>query len=125
MSDIQRDRLKNFRRLVADRGLTPQSLSDRLGSRYSYWRDLLAGEKSFGEKAARRIEEGLEIPRGWLDQYMSKFNLPEEVALQENMSPLEAFAHEVIMGAYRPSELPEKAALALKRQANWKAKGEA
>lgn len=67
MSDVQRDRLNNLRRLVAERGLTPQSLSDRLGSRYSYWRDMLAGEKSFGEKAARRIEEGLNLPRGWLD----------------------------------------------------------
>lgn len=74
MSDVQRDRLFNFRRIATARGLTPQSLSDRLGSRYSYWRDLLAGQKSFGEKMARRIEEGLDLPLGWLDQYMSKFD---------------------------------------------------
>lgn len=73
MSDERLIRLENLRRLVAERGLTPQSLSDRLGSRYSYWRDLLAGQKSFGEKAARRIEEGLDLPRGWLDQDMTEF----------------------------------------------------
>jgi hypothetical protein len=36
---------------------------------YPYWRDLLESPaKSFGEKAARGIEERLELGRGWLDR---------------------------------------------------------
>ena len=45
-----------------------RELTAKLGSRYSFWNDLLKGNKSFGEKLARRIEEGLELPRGWLDE---------------------------------------------------------
>jgi hypothetical protein len=43
-------------------------LSDRVGGRYTYWRDLLSGNKSFGEKIARKAEEKLGLPRGWLDK---------------------------------------------------------
>jgi phage repressor protein C with HTH and peptisase S24 domain len=43
-------------------------LAQRLGSSYSYWRDMLAGIRSFGEKAARRIEQGLGLPNRWLDE---------------------------------------------------------
>lgn len=68
MSDERLIRLRNFQRLCKARGLTPAHLSIELGSTYPYWRDLLAGQKSFGEKAARRIEEGLKLPRGWLDK---------------------------------------------------------
>ena len=36
--------------------------------RYSFWKDLVDGNKSFGEKLARRVEEAAaSIPRGWLD----------------------------------------------------------
>ncbi len=38
-------------------------------ARDTYWRDLLKGNKSFGEKMARKIESALEppLPRGYLD----------------------------------------------------------
>lgn len=49
--------------------LAATDLAELLGSRVSLWSDLLAGRKpSFGEKLARRIEEGLGLPRGYLDQ---------------------------------------------------------
>ena len=48
-------------------GLGAAELARKVGSTYQYWRDLLAGRKSFGEKAARRIEEKLGFPRGSLD----------------------------------------------------------
>lgn len=49
--------------------LAATDLAELLGSRVSLWADLLAGRKpSFGEKLARRIEEGLGLPRGYLDQ---------------------------------------------------------
>jgi len=50
--------------------LTPKDLARRAGyGRYTYWRDLMENDKkSFGEKAARRLEEALELsPRGCLD----------------------------------------------------------
>ncbi len=64
MSDEALIRLANLRSLKQ----TPVQLSERVGNRYTYWRDLLAGKKSFGEKIARKIEEKLELPRGWLDE---------------------------------------------------------
>lgn len=57
-------RLTNLKRLK----LTPTDLVQRVGSRSSFWSDLLAGRKSFGEKLARKIEDKLELPPGWLDE---------------------------------------------------------
>lgn len=56
-------RLDNLKALK----LTASDLSEKVGGRYTYWRDLLAGKKSFGEKIARKIEEKLELRRGQLD----------------------------------------------------------
>lgn len=65
---IRRDNLK---RLCHARKWTPKDLHSRLGGTYPYWRDILEdNRKPFGEKAARRIEAGLELPRGWLDQLL-------------------------------------------------------
>lgn len=57
-------RLTNLKAL----GHGPTDLVRLVGNSYPYWRDLLAGQKSFGEKAARNIEEKLGLPRGCLDQ---------------------------------------------------------
>lgn len=64
VSDDALIRLTNLRALK----LTPQELSSRVGSRYTYWRDLLSGKKSFGEKVARKIEAALGLPRYGLDE---------------------------------------------------------
>lgn len=63
MSDDALIRLENLKAL----NLGPGELSASVGSSYQYWRDLLAGHKSFGEKAARKIEEKLGLARGSLD----------------------------------------------------------
>jgi phage repressor protein C with HTH and peptisase S24 domain len=63
MSDDALIRLENLRAL----NIGPTELSAAVGSSYQYWRDLLAGKKSFGEKAARKIEDGLGLTRGSLD----------------------------------------------------------
>lgn len=60
-------RLENLKIVMRDRQLEIADLMRDVGGRYSYWRDLIAGDKSFGEKAARKIEEKLKLPRGWLD----------------------------------------------------------
>ncbi len=56
-------RLTNLKAL----GHAPNDLVRLVGNSYPYWRDLLAGQKSFGEKAARNIEEKLGLARGCLD----------------------------------------------------------
>lgn len=64
VSDDALIRLENLRAL----GFAPAELARRAGKNsYQYWRDLLAGKKSFGEKAARDIEERLGLTRGVLD----------------------------------------------------------
>lgn len=65
MSEDASIRRENLNRLK----LGPGELSERVGGRYTYWRDLLTDpNKSFGEKAARKIEDKLGLPRGSLDQ---------------------------------------------------------
>ena len=63
MSDDALIRLANLKTL----GYGPTDLVSKVGNSYQYWRDLLAGKKSFGEKAARNIEAKLALPRGCLD----------------------------------------------------------
>lgn len=63
MSEDALIRLENLRRLK----IAPAELSSRVGGRNTYWHDLLAGNKSFGEKAARKIEAALDLPRLSLD----------------------------------------------------------
>ncbi len=63
MSDDALIRLDNLKALK----LTPAELSAKVGGRNSYWNDMLAGKKSFGEKIARKIEDKLSLQRGSLD----------------------------------------------------------
>lgn len=63
MSDDALIRVENLRKT----GKTAAELASTVGSSYQYWRDLLDGKKSFGEKIARKIEAKLGLPRGWLD----------------------------------------------------------
>jgi len=64
MSEDALIRLENLKRM----NKTPKELEMAVGGRYTYWHDMLAGTKSFGEKAARKIEEKLGLYRGQLDQ---------------------------------------------------------
>lgn len=64
MSEDASIRRENLNRLK----IGAKELSEKVGGRYTYWRDLLTdSKKSFGEKAARKIEEKLGLPRGSLD----------------------------------------------------------
>jgi hypothetical protein len=68
MADDARIRTENLRALWDARGFTVTSAPKVLGRSASFWSDLRKGNKSFGEKLARDIEERLQLPRGWLDQ---------------------------------------------------------
>jgi transcriptional regulator with XRE-family HTH domain len=83
MNDDALIRLANLKAL----NLTPKDLSDRVGGRVSYWADLLRGEKSFGEKAARKIEEQLGIPRLSLDTADADEPIPTPRAITEETLP--------------------------------------
>jgi hypothetical protein len=67
-------RQRNFALVCKRRGLGPKDLvslfRDHGGGSYSLWSDLLnpGSNKPFGEKIARRIEAGLGLPRGFLDE---------------------------------------------------------
>lgn len=75
MSEDASIRRENLNRLK----IGARELSERVGGRYTYWRDLLTDpKKSFGEKAARKIEEKLELPRGSLD-VPSASETPQEI----------------------------------------------
>lgn len=68
MADDAAIRRENLARLLAARGLTIHDMVSQYGRTYSYWRDLLRDpKKSFGEKAARSIEDEAQLPRNWLD----------------------------------------------------------
>lgn len=64
MSEDALIRLENLRRL----NKSAKELELLVGGRYTYWHDMLAGTKSFGEKAARKIEDKLGLQRGQMDQ---------------------------------------------------------
>lgn len=71
--DMKTVRRANFRQLTQARSLTPKDLAQTLGKTVSYWSDLLRDEKkSFGEKIAREIEDGLKLSDLTLDQPLTR-----------------------------------------------------
>ena len=101
-------RLENLKAL----NLTAQQLSERVGGRVSYWSDLMRGKKSFGEKVARKIEEALEMPRGYMDaadEDAPIFAVPEpEPAAQPDVMQ----ALEILAGALSTLDDATRAAMA-------------
>jgi hypothetical protein len=68
VSDDRLIRISNLRRVCAERRLKTADLHRLLPyARYTYWRDVLEGDKPFGEKAARKVEAKLGLPDRWLD----------------------------------------------------------
>lgn len=61
-------RLARFKAECAVRGWEgPSALVRELGRSVSFWSDLWAGRKSFGEKLARTLEDQMGLPRNALD----------------------------------------------------------
>lgn len=72
VSDEKLIRVEAIKRFLDGRGVPPDKraayLAENAGSgRKSYWSGVLGGHRSFGEKAARGLEESLGLPRGALD----------------------------------------------------------
>lgn len=69
MESVALVRLAALRQICASHSWTPADLHREIGTgTSSYWSELLRGKKSFGEKAARRIEQALNLPAGCLDE---------------------------------------------------------
>lgn len=86
-------------------------LKDKCGSSVGYWSGLLAGDRSFGEKVARSVEESLQLPRGYLDQEGLSLHAMEVGELFDQLDPrgqavLIATAH-ALMRPGTASEPPE------------------
>jgi SOS-response transcriptional repressor LexA len=70
-------------------GLTPSQLEQAGVGRYSYCRDLLEDpSKSFGEKVARKVEELLRLPGGWLDTVHGREEAPALPVLPAEVKPV-------------------------------------
>lgn len=88
-------RLANLKGL----GKTPTELAMKIGKgSVPYWSDMLNGRKSFGEKAARKIEVAYELPRGYLDEPHDR----DEVVPTSTTTPKEIKALEGLYLAIAP-----------------------
>lgn len=68
MSDERMNRIDNLRLLMQQNQWNQADLVRALGKSDAYVSKLLNRKTSFGEKAARAIEDKCNKPRGWLDQ---------------------------------------------------------
>lgn len=64
---MKETRLRRLREYMESRKLSVSDLVARTGKSQPYLSDLLRGEKSFGEKTARALEESLGLSSGYLD----------------------------------------------------------
>lgn len=72
MSPEKDTRLRNLKAVLKQRGVPERArmahLAERVGSSKSYWSGMLAGDRPFGERIARRIEVSLGLRSGCLDE---------------------------------------------------------
>lgn len=68
MGDDHMNRVENLNLLMKERQWNKADLGRAIGTSDTYAGALAEGKKSFGERAARNIEDKLGIPKGWLDQ---------------------------------------------------------
>ena len=92
VADEKLIRLENFQQFCRRRSLTPAVLARDFENRVSYWSELLAGKKPFGEKIARRIEEKYGLARGQLDELPSS-ERPSVAAMPLPPMPAAAGSH--------------------------------
>lgn len=76
MSEDALIRLTNLQALCTARNWGPTELGRAIKRDGRQMSDMLRGQKSFGEKIARHIEQELKLPRNWLDQDHGKDEAP-------------------------------------------------
>jgi len=102
MNDSALIRLENLRAL----GLSPAELARHLGSTKQHWSNLLRGKASFGERTARRIEEGLGMVRGTLDQAHEHESVSQKGLAGKSSTTSNAVQHNVSSTQRIPSAMP-------------------
>lgn len=67
---IRLQRLRKYLSDIKDLDASERAafLKRKTGKSVSYWSGMLAGDRTFGEKAARSLETDLGLPRGHLDE---------------------------------------------------------
>lgn len=89
-------RIDNLRLLMQQNGWKQADLCRTIGKSDAYVSKLLGKKSSFGEKAARYIEEKCKKPRGWLDEVHPSHTYPPATATElraEEGPPNEPTAH--------------------------------
>jgi hypothetical protein len=76
MADEAPIRLENFKRLYPADSWSGADLCQKFGRTPSFWSDLRAGRKSFGEKLARSLEDADELVAGSLDVPLGAKKMP-------------------------------------------------
>ena len=88
MSDLSLLRLSNFNKRFRADEYGPVQLAKRFGRSASFWSDLRAGRKSFGEKLARSIEELGQLVPGSLDDPEGVENMPIPTDIMNRLARL-------------------------------------
>lgn len=83
--DIKQIRLHNFLALAAGYE-TKQDFCQAIGIRPAYFSQVKAGTKAIGDKVARRIEEQLDIPTGFLDKLQGTRNTDEQLPNSQSIN---------------------------------------
>ena len=70
LNEIKQIRLENLKALIEQMGGhgAQRKLSDVTGISSQYINNLLRGDRVIGEKTARKIEQALKLPDGWMDR---------------------------------------------------------
>ena len=109
MADNALIRRQNFKRLFPEDKFGPADLVQKFGRSPSFWTDLRAGRKSFGEKLARSLEEVGKLAPGSLDLEQGAKKMPlshDLIAHLEALQPAELQKAEALLRVHLGLEVP-------------------
>lgn len=85
IDETKQIRLENLKILIDQMGGhgAQRKLSDVTGISSQYINNLLRGDRVIGEKTARKIEQALQLPDGWMDRSSDVQESANDVGLDE------------------------------------------
>lgn len=109
MADNALIRRHNLKRLFPEDKYGPAELVAKFGRTPSFWSDLRAGRKSFGEKLARSLEEAGGLAPGSLDLEQGAKKMPlshDLIAHLETLQPDELQKAEALLRVHLGLDAP-------------------